>query len=61
VGHQAYQLSQTTTVPELGPDHAADSSEAAVAGSDPSLARLRHLSLVLILVGVLLLLLAVWR
>jgi protein phosphatase len=61
VGHRAYQLSQTTTVPELGADHIAESSEAAAAGPDPSLARLRHLSLALILVGVLLLLLAVWR
>jgi len=61
VGHHAYQLSQTTTLPELGGDHVAKSSEAAVAGPDPSLARLRQLSLVLILVGVLLLLLAVWR
>jgi serine/threonine protein phosphatase PrpC len=61
VGHRAYQASETTTVPELGGDHAAESSQEAVAGPDPSLARLRQLSLVLILVGVLLLLLAVWR
>ena len=61
VGHRAYQASQTTTVPEMGANHATDPVEPAASGHDPSLARLRSLSLLLILVGVLLLLLAVWR
>jgi protein phosphatase len=61
VGHRAYQASQTTTVPEMGANHAPEPLEPAVSGHDASLARLRSLSLFLILVGVLLLLLAVWR
>jgi serine/threonine protein phosphatase PrpC len=60
VGHRAYQISQTTAVPEQ-PNHPAESPEGPHSDSDGSLARIRSLSLLLILVGVLLLLLAVWR
>jgi PPM family protein phosphatase len=59
VGHQAYQLSQSTTVPELEPVRVPESPKAEV--SSAPLARIRSLSIILILVGVLLLLLTLWR
>jgi PPM family protein phosphatase len=59
VGHQAYQLSQSTTVPELEPVRVTESPKAEV--SSAPLARIRSLSIILILVGVLLLLLTLWR
>jgi PPM family protein phosphatase len=59
VGHQAYQVSQSTTVPEVEPVQVTESPEAAV--SSAPLARIRSLSIILILVGVLLLLLTLWR
>jgi protein phosphatase len=61
VGHRTYQISQTTTVADVAPHEAKEYSEATVSTSDTPLASIRGLSLILILVGVLLLLLAVWR
>ena len=61
VGHRAYQISQSTTVPELQPVHPPALPAEAGGSSGPTLSHIRSLSLILILVGVLLLLFAVWR
>jgi PPM family protein phosphatase len=70
VGHQAYQPTQNTTVPDLKPIPA----DAEGAGGDllarpeesasdyaPTMDRVRSLALVLVILGVLLLLLTVWQ
>jgi hypothetical protein len=59
VGHRAYEA--TTTAPALEPVRIGESPEAAVPSSGPWLSPIRSLSLLLILVGVLLLLLSIWR
>jgi PPM family protein phosphatase len=71
VGHQTYQPTQTTTVPELKPiaadehdsgsDLLTDTPEESVSGYPAPMDRIRSLALVLIILGVLLLLLTVWR
>ncbi len=61
VGHRAYQIPATTTIPDLEPINLADSSESTVPGPDSLLARIRSISLALIILGILLLLLVVWR
>lgn len=70
VGHQAYQPTQTTTVPDLTPVLAdevnsggllSDGPEESASDYAPPMDRVRALSLVLIILGVLLLLLTVWR
>ncbi|HEX7337225.1 MAG TPA: Stp1/IreP family PP2C-type Ser/Thr phosphatase [Gemmatimonadales bacterium] len=61
VGHRTYQVTQTTTVPELQPVRPAEPPGETAPSSGPTLSQIRSLSLILILVGVLLLLLAVWR
>lgn len=61
VGHRAYQISQSTTVPGAPAGPAADAPMATVSSTDSHLTTIRSVSLILILVGVLLLLLAVWR
>jgi PPM family protein phosphatase len=55
VGYQTYQLPPTGTQADPGATHAGDS------GSILSLDRLRNLGLIALLLGVLMLLLAVWR
>jgi protein phosphatase len=55
VGYQTYQLPPTGTQADPGAAHAGDS------GSILSLDRLRNLGLIVLLLGVLMLLLAVWR
>jgi serine/threonine protein phosphatase PrpC len=61
VGHRAYQVTQSTTVPELPPVGTPGLPAEAGGSSGPTLSHIRSLSLLLILVGVLLLLFAVWR
>lgn len=61
VGHRAYQASQSTTVPDPPVNPRAEASETTLPASGTPLATVRGLSLFLILVGVLLLLLVVWR
>ena len=70
VGHQTYQPSQTTTVPlrpiaadEPGSDGdlLTDGPEESASGYAPPMDRIRSLAIVLIILGVLLLLLTVWR
>ena len=70
VGHQAYQPTPTTTVPDLTPVLAdevnsggllSDGPEESASDYAPPMDRVRALSLVLIILGVLLLLLTVWR
>jgi hypothetical protein len=61
VGHRAYEATQSTTVPTLEPVRIAEPPEAAVPPPGRWLSPIRGLSLILILVGVLLLLLSVWR
>jgi serine/threonine protein phosphatase PrpC len=61
VGHRAYEATQSTTVPTLEPVRMVEPPEAAVPTSGRWLSPIRSLSLILILVGVLLLLLSVWR
>jgi PPM family protein phosphatase len=68
IGHQTYQLAQTTTVNELSPipadehdpgrDLLTDGPEESAA---PPMDRIRSLALILIILGVLLLLLTVWQ
>jgi serine/threonine protein phosphatase PrpC len=61
VGHRAYQVGQTTTVPTMEPVRVAKSPETTADVPNPTLFHIRSLSLILILLGVLLLLLAIWR
>jgi len=61
VGHRTYQSSQSTTVPTTGPNQGTEAADARLRVSETPLTNIRGLSLFLILVGVLLLLLAVWR
>jgi protein phosphatase len=61
VGHRAYRSPEGSTTSEVDPDLLAEAPEETLTGSELPLQRIRSLSLVLILVGVLLLLLAVWR
>jgi PPM family protein phosphatase len=61
VGHRAYQVGQTTTVPTMEPVRVAESPESTADVPNPTLIHIRSLSLILILLGVLLLLLAIWR
>lgn len=61
VGHHAYQIPQTTTIPDLVADHLPEAPDTAVTDPDAPLTRIRSLSLVLILLGLLILLLVVWR
>jgi PPM family protein phosphatase len=61
VGHRAYQVTQTTTVPELEPVRTSEPPGEIDRSSGPTLSQIRSLSLILVLVGVLLLLLAIWR
>jgi protein phosphatase len=62
VGHRTYQIPQTSTIPDTSPDPLPRAPEGAVSDSSPSpVERIRSLSYVLILLGVLLLLLALWR
>jgi len=61
VGHRTYQSSQSTTVPTTGPNQGTEAADATLRVSETPLTNIRGLSLFLILVGVLLLLLAVWR
>jgi protein phosphatase len=60
VGYQTYQLPQTLPPGEAGPPEGMESSPSA-SDSALSLDRLRHLGLIALLLGVLMLLLAVWR
>ncbi len=70
VGHQTYHPAQTTTVPDLSPigadepgsgDLLSDIPDEPASGYTPPMERLRSLAIVLIIMGVLLLLLTVWR
>jgi PPM family protein phosphatase len=61
VGHRAYEAAQSTTVPDLEPVRMVEPPDPAVRPSRLELSPIQRLSLILILVGVLLLLLAVWR
>ncbi len=71
VGHQAYRPTQTTTVPELKPiaadephsgsDLLTGTPEESASGYAAPMDRIRSLALVLVILGVLLLLLTVWR
>jgi PPM family protein phosphatase len=71
VGHRTYQPTQTTTVPDLTPiaagepdsggDLLTDGPEESASSYAAPMDRIRSLSLVLIILGVLLLLLTVWR
>jgi len=71
VGHRTYQPAQTTTVPDLRPiaadepasggDLLTEGPEESTSGYAAPMDRIRSLSLVLIILGVLLLLLTVWR
>lgn len=71
VGHRTYQPAQTTTVPDLTPiaagepdssgDLLTDGPEESASSYAAPMDRIRSLSLVLIILGVLLLLLTVWR
>ena len=61
VGYQAYQLPQASPPPEGGPPEEMESSASPISDSALSLDTLRNLGLIAILLGVLMLLLAVWR
>ena len=70
VGHQSYQPVQTTTVPDLKPIGTdepgpsgllTDTPEDSASDYAPPMERIRSLALILIILGVLLLLLTVWR
>ena len=70
VGHQSYHPVQTTTVPDLKPIGTdepgsgallSDTPEESASGHAPPMERIRSLALILIILGVLLLLLTMWR
>ena len=70
VGHQAYQPTQSTTVPDLKPIPAGEEGaggellarpEESASDYAPPMDRIRSLALVLVILGVLLLLLTVWQ
>jgi PPM family protein phosphatase len=61
VGHQTYQLPPAGGQVEAGSSHQSESAPAATPESALTLDRLRNLGLIAILLGVLMLLLAVWR
>jgi PPM family protein phosphatase len=61
VGYQSYQLPQAFPPGEAGTPDAMESAPASASDSTISLDRLRNLGLIAILLGVLMLLLAVWR
>jgi hypothetical protein len=61
VGYQTYHLPQATPPGESGPPEGIESSAPSPSGSTLTLDRLRNLGLIALLLGVLMLLLAVWR
>jgi serine/threonine protein phosphatase PrpC len=61
VGYQTYQLPQASGSGEPGTPEGMESSASSASGSALSLDRLRNLGLIVLLLGVLMLLLAVWR
>jgi PPM family protein phosphatase len=61
VGYQAYQLPQPSASAEAGTPEGMESAPSSASDSALSLDRLRNLGLIAILLGVLMLLLAVWR
>jgi serine/threonine protein phosphatase PrpC len=61
VGYQTYQLPQASPPGETGTPEGMESSASSASGSALSLDRLRNLGLIVLLLGVLMLLLAVWR
>ena len=61
VGYQTYQLPQASPPGESGPPEGMESSTPSASASALSLDRLRNLGLIVLLLGVLMLLLAVWR
>jgi PPM family protein phosphatase len=61
VGYQTYQLPQASPPGETGTPDGMESSAPSTSGSALSLDRLRNLGLIVLLLGVLMLLLAVWR
>jgi PPM family protein phosphatase len=61
VGHRAYQISQSTTIPNPAVNQGTEAPDATLPVAEAPLASIRGLPLFLILVAVLLLLLAVWR
>ena len=61
VGYQTYQLPQASPPGETGTAEGMESSTSSASGSALSLDRLRNLGLIVLLLGVLMLLLAVWR
>jgi serine/threonine protein phosphatase PrpC len=61
VGHRAYPISQSTTVPNPAVNQGTEGPDATLPAAETPLASIRGLPLFLILVAVLLLVLAVWR
>jgi PPM family protein phosphatase len=61
VGYQTYQLPQASPPGETATPEGMESSPSSASGSALSLDRLRNLGLIVLLLGVLMLLLAVWR
>lgn len=61
VGYQTYQLPQASPSGETGTRDGVESSASSASGSELTLDRLRNLGLIALLLGVLMLLLAVWR
>ena len=70
VGHQSFHPVQTTTVPDLRPIRTdetgsggllSDTPEDSASDYAPPMERIRSLALILVILGVLLLLLTVWR
>jgi PPM family protein phosphatase len=61
VGYQTYQLPQASPPGDPGPPEGMESSPSSASDSALSFDRLRNLGLIAILLGVLMLLLAVWR
>jgi serine/threonine protein phosphatase PrpC len=61
VGYRTYQIPQTSAQPEAGPEQPTESPPPSPSDSALTLDRLRNLGLIVILLGVLALLLAVWR
>ena len=61
VGYQTYQLPQASPPAETGTPEGIESASSSASDSAISLDRLRNLGLIAILLGVLMLLLAVWR
>lgn len=61
VGYQTYPIQQTSTADDVSPSSIDQSPDVPPPSSEPSLTQIRGLAVVLILLGILLLLLAVWR